>query len=301
MKGNRLMTDKQLTPHNQQVLAFGLGLAFFVVVLIGLVSTAWWLSQQVFGQENSPVNTVNISGEMPYTKQEEVMQAINDIDLGNFFELDVNDIQVKVAALPWVYSVAVRKQWPDEVKIYVVDQTPVALWNGDFLINQFGKAFQADITKLGKGLPQFFGPEGSEILALENYSNMNGLLEFSNLSIDELVLSERFSWQLTLNDGVMLNLGREERVERIQRFMDVYPLIKSHNKQKNAAKNNQKKQLKQAVDYIDLRYDTGLAVGWKNLANKTYKKQTNSWVDLHKFIQLDKKHKIMKKELTLHA
>ena len=68
-----------------------------------------------------------------------------------------------------------------------------------------------------------------------------------------MVLSERFAWQLILNDGVTLDLGRENRVERIQRFMDAYPQIKI-NKKKN-----------QQVDYIDLRYDTGLAVGWKSV------------------------------------
>ncbi len=295
------MTNKQEVKQNQQVLAFGLGLAFFVAVLISLVSAAWWLSQQVFGQENSPVNSVVVSGEMPYTQRQEVITAISEIDLGNFFEVDVNDIQKQVASLPWVYSVSVRKQWPDEVKIYVVDQTPIALWNGDFLLNQFGKAFQADTTKLRQALPQFFGPEGSELLALENYGNLNGLLEYSNLAIDELVLSERFSWQLTLNDGVMLNLGREERVERIQRFMDVYPLIKSHIKQQAQDKNNHKKQSKQAVDYIDLRYDTGLAVGWRSVMKVSLEKRSNKWQELHNVKALADKIKIMNQEFTLNA
>lgn len=295
------MADKQLATQNQQVLAFGLGLAFFVAVVISLISAAWWLSQQVFGQERSPVNSVVISGEMPYTQRQEVLAAMEKIDLGNFFEVDVNDIQTQVAALPWVYSVSVRKQWPDEVKIYVVDQTPIALWNGDFLLNEFGKAFQADITRLNQALPQFFGPEGSELLALENYGNFNGLLEYSNLAIDELVLSERFSWQLTLNDGVMLNLGREERVERIQRFMDAYPLIKSHLKQKMQDKKNIKKPLKQAVDYIDLRYDTGLAVGWKPVVKVSYKKQSDRWQEMYNEQELAKKIKITNKEFTLNA
>ena len=152
------MTNKSSATKNQQAWAFGLGLAFFVAVLIVLISTAWWLSQQVFGQENSPVNSVVISGEMPFTQEQEVMAAMNDIDLGNFFEVDVNNIQAQVAALPWVYSVAVRKQWPDEVKIYVVDQTPVALWNGDFLLNQFGKAFQADTSRISECFAAVFWP-----------------------------------------------------------------------------------------------------------------------------------------------
>lgn len=261
------MKNKQLISVNQQALSFGLGLAFFVCVLMSLISIAWWLTNRLMDQENLPVNSVVISGEMPYTKREEVLAAMNNVNLGNFFQVDVNEIQSQVSALPWVYSVAVRKQWPNEVKIYVVDQTPVALWNGDFILNQFGKAFQADNRKLKQALPQFFGPEGTELLALENFTNLNDLLEYRNLAIDELVLSERFSWQLTLNDGVMLNLGREERVKRVQRFMDVYPLIKTHLEDQSKKQNNHKKQLKQAVDYIDLRYDTGLAVGWKSVAN----------------------------------
>lgn len=242
-------------------LSFGLGLMFFIVVLFSLISISWWLSQHFIGQESAPVTSIVVSGEMPYSQRDDILNAIETVDLGNFFQVDVNEIQTQVMTLPWVYSVAVRKQWPNELKIYVVDQNPVAVWNGDFLINQLGHVFQADKSRITHSLPTFFGPEGSESLALENYRNLNALLDFKALSIDELVLSERFSWQLTLDDGVTLNLGREERVERIQRFMDVYPKIKAQLEVKKIAE----KQQNQAVDYIDLRYDTGLAVGWKTV------------------------------------
>ena len=289
------MTNKQSVSVDQQALSFGLGLAFFLCVLISLISLAWWLTNRLIDQESLPVNSVVISGEMPYTTREDVLAAMSDVNLGNFFQVDVNEIQRQVSALPWVYSAAVRKQWPNEVKVYVVDQTPVALWNGDFLLNQFGKAFQADTRQLTHALPQFFGPEGSELLALENFTNLNDLLEYRDLAIDELVLSERFSWQLTLNDGVMLNLGREERVKRVQRFMDVYPLIKTHLEQQSKQKNNNKKQLKQAVDYIDLRYDTGLAVGWKSLAS------TPLSMKVEKRQQTSQIFKLLTKEFTINV
>jgi len=254
-------------------LSFGLGLLFFILVLFSLVTISWWLSEHFVGQESAPVTSIVISGEMPYSQRSDIITAIEHVDMGNFFQVDVNEVQAEVLTLPWVYSVAVRKQWPNELKIYVVDQTPVAVWNGGFLINQLGQVFQADIDRINHYLPSFFGPEGSEVLALENYRNFNALLDFKALSIDELVLSERFSWLLTLDDGVTLNLGREERVERIQRFMDVYPIIKAQLKAKIIAE----KQQNQAVDYIDLRYDTGLAVGWKTVEKITqHKLQINN-------------------------
>ena len=256
-------------------LSFGLGLVFFIVVLFSLITISFWLTQHFIGQESAPVTSIDISGEMPYSQRSDIINAIDQVDMGNFFQVDVNEVQSYVLNLPWVYSVAVRKQWPNELKIYVVDQNPVALWNGNFLINQAGQVFQADVERINHYLPNFFGPEGSELLALENYKDLNALLDFKALKIDELVLSERFSWQLTLDDGVTLNLGREERVERIQRFMDVYPIIKAQLK----AKKITEKQQNQAVDYIDLRYDTGLAVGWKTVDSIT---QDNTQVKLQK-------------------
>jgi len=273
-KTSQKVVQKIAQKVNQQgqtsALSFGLGLVFFIVVLFSLIIVSWLLTKHIVGQESAPVTAIIISGEMPYTERRDIINAIESVDMGNFFQVDVNEVQDHVLSLPWVYSVAVRKQWPNELKIYVVDQSPVALWNGGFLINQLGQVFQADLKRINHYLPNFFGPEGTEVMALKNYRDLNALLEFKALEIDELVLSERFSWLLTLNDGVTLNLGREERVERIQRFMDVYPIIKAQLKAKIIAE----KEKNQAVDYIDLRYDTGLAVGWKTVENITqYKGQ----------------------------
>jgi cell division protein FtsQ len=74
-----------------------------------------------------------------------------------------------------------------------------------------------------------------------------------------LFLSERFAWNLRLANGIKLNLGRSEFIDRLQRFVDIFPLISAQNK---------------SVDYVDLRYDTGLAVGWAN-ANSTEKTTKN--------------------------
>ena len=246
-------SDNKDSMHNMHW-SFWAGVFFFIVVVFCITSFGWHIHTRMSSAENTPVSVINISGEMPYTIKDDIEQAMASIDLGNFFNVSVDDVQQKIAKLPWVYSVSVRKQWPNILNVYVVDQTPIARWNGDFFLNQEGKAFQANADRVKHMLPAFFGPEGSEILALENFINLNDLLGFSQLSIDELVLTERFAWQLTLNDGVLLNLGRENRVERIQRFMDIYPQIK-----RNAQK-------EQSVDYVDLRYDTGLAVGWKPTA-----------------------------------
>lgn len=78
---------------------------------------------------------------------------------------------------------------------------------------------------------------------------MHALITTTDMAIDELSLSERFVWQVQLKNGIKLNLGRQEFIDRLQRFIDVYPLLAQQEK---------------AVKYVDLRYDTGVAVGWND-------------------------------------
>ncbi|WP_394172664.1 cell division protein FtsQ/DivIB [Thalassotalea litorea] len=235
----------------QPTVRFWLGLVFFIVTCIGLLFGLTRVLQGMMQENVAPVSSLVINGHTPFTRQDEIVAAITRAKLDNFFQLDVNQVQMQIEALPWVYSATVRKQWPNELRVYVEDQNPVAQWNSDFFINEHGTIFQAAQERVQEPLPKLFGPEGSEKVALENYRNLNELLTFIQSDISELVLTERFAWQLTLSDGVYLNLGREDRVKRLQRYMDAYPQIKAQ----------QTEQLQ--VDYVDLRYDTGLAVGFK--------------------------------------
>jgi cell division protein FtsQ len=245
-------TNSSRESHTEPVhWTFWFGVVFFVSVIVGIIYGSVLITEKMINEEGAPRADLIITGEMPYTTRADVEMAVETLNLADFFSLDVNEVQKRVQALPWIYSVSVRKHWPNHLKLYIVDEKPIAQWNGDFLINKKGRSFQADISRLKSHLPQFYGPEGSEVIALENFIGLNGLLESIDVRIDELVLSERYSWQLILNDGVLLNLGREDRIDRIQRFIDVYSTIKAEKKNK------------QQVDYIDLRYDTGVAVGWK--------------------------------------
>ncbi|WP_371188137.1 cell division protein FtsQ/DivIB [Thalassotalea maritima] len=236
------------------------GLVFFVLVCVLMVYGANKVHHLMQQDKALPVSHLLIEGNTPYTNKVDIVTALKQTRLDNFFQLDVNNVQRQLEALPWVYSASVRKQWPNTLSVYVQDQVPVAVWNGDDLINEHGQIFRADQGRLTSRLPQLFGPEGRELTALENYRDLNKLLKFIDAEIAQIELSERNAWLLTLTNGIALNLGQEDRVMRIQRFMDAYSQIKALVKQQ------------QQVDYIDLRYDTGMAIGWKPLIEE---EQTN--------------------------
>lgn len=233
-----------------------LGFTFFVLVMV-LLGYMWHsLVQWLEDEQQVPLKTILIGGERNYLVDEDIRKVIRKGHKGSFFELNVDEAHADVEALPWVYKVSVRKEWPDTLRVYVVEQVPVAKWHDDMLLNQYGGSFQAKVPGDLQDLPMLLGPGGSEQTALEGYRAMQGLLNGSGLSIVELSLSERFAWQLRLQNDIDLNLGRTEFMGRLQRFIDIYPLLLKDEK---------------TVSYVDLRYDTGLAVGW-NESSKVDKK-----------------------------
>ncbi|MCT7654924.1 cell division protein FtsQ/DivIB [Oceanimonas sp. NS1] len=154
-------------------------------------------------------------------------------------------MQQQLQALPWVYSASVRKQWPDTLRVYIVEQPVAAFWNEQDLVNRHGEVFHADRGELE--LVSLSGPDEEAPRVLEEYQRLRMLLGEQGYRISRVHLTPRFSWELTLSDGVRLILGRDDIEARLQRFVNVYPGIAG----------------RERVAYLDLRYDTGLAVGWK--------------------------------------
>ncbi len=235
---------------SREQVRFYSGVLFLLVVVGSLIYGSIVVRDWLKDEQRMPVQVIDFSGEYEHINIARLERKIRKSQPGSFFELDVNEVFELIESQPWVYRASVRKQWPNRLKIYLVEQQPVARWNDDMLLNPYGDTFESEGITLS--LPQLFGPGGSEKTALEGYNAMKSLLATSSMSIAELSLSERFAWQLQLTSGIKLNLGRKEFIDRLQRFIDVFPLLSKQDK---------------PVKYVDLRYDTGLAVGWQSDEN----------------------------------
>ncbi|WP_213610753.1 cell division protein FtsQ/DivIB [Pseudoalteromonas sp.] len=238
---------KQLKQQLNWSLIFGV--SFFLAVVIGLIEITSGVSHWLVENKDAQIKHLTVLGSPKYTDEKAIIKAIKKADLTSFFKLNVKQVQRLVQELPWVATVSVRKQWPDTIQVYVVEHQAVAHWNSDLLINQSGDVFEAKSDKLSATLPQLYGPEGSEKEAWLAFKQLDEMLKVNALTLTSLALSERFSWQLWLDNGVRLNLGRKDKAKRVQRFIDVYSRLEQ--------------RADAQIDVIDLRYDTGLAVSYK--------------------------------------
>jgi cell division protein FtsQ len=222
------------------------GLLVFLFVIAGFIYAGIQVKKWLADEQQLPVQKVIFSGQKNVLVDAQMEAIIRKNQKGSFFALDVNKVHKILEDMPWVYRASVRKRWPSSLHIYIVEQTPVAIWNGDLLLNTQGDIF--DGGDPNTKLPQLFGPGGSEKTALAGFNAMQSLLSSTGLTINELFLSERFAWRVELSNGIRLNIGRQQFIDRLQNFIDVFPLLQVQNK---------------AISYIDLRYDIGLAVGWQ--------------------------------------
>lgn len=225
------------------------GVVFFVLLLLVLVYVGFRSYSWLKDEQKLPVQHIVISGDRQFVDDMKLKAAVRQALPGSFFDLDVDIAHQVIESRPWVYSASVRKEWPNTLRVYVKEQQAVARWNDDLLLNTHGGSFQAFLPQSEDNLPLLYGPGGSEQTALQGYRAMQTLLGQQGLLIEQMLLSERFAWRLTLVGGLTLNLGRTEFIDRVQRFVDLYPLLINNERY---------------LEYVDLRYDTGMAVGWKS-------------------------------------
>ncbi len=226
------------------------GLIFLVSVVFGLiwalVSVLTWMGDE----KQLPLSQIIVQGDLQYSNRYDVRDAVNKLGtLQSFMLQDVNIIQNAISVLPWVSNVAVRKQWPDTIKVNITEYQPGAIWNTNQLLDVSGSVFGANPSEVKDlVLISLQGPEGTERIVLNALQEMREILSLIQLDVAELSLNERRSWRITTQNGIRIELGRESKKERLHRFVNLFHEISSTG---------------QEIDYVDLRYDTGAAVGWK--------------------------------------
>jgi cell division protein FtsQ len=242
-KVNRLNADRAAKRHAIRRLLAG---TFGVLVLA--VSVAGGVTE-LRDPNTLPLRSVHLKGEFIHVTEQELREIIASSDLAGFFSSDLEGMTNRLRTMPWVEMVAVRRVWPDALHITVVEQQAVAYWNDNALLNAAGHIFSPARQSYPHGLPQLNGPQGTEMQMLEHYLSMRRILQAQGRDIDELTLDARRAWQLKLDNGITLALGRSDSQQRLQRFTRAYTKLL-----------NEKQE---AISTVDLRYTNGFAVRWQ--------------------------------------
>lgn len=245
---NSVLAEGRRISSSPLVKQHAVGGSFFLVVLllIGflLYSTISWM----WDEQRLPLSKIVLQGDLQYVSTRDVQRSFARLEhIGTFMSQDIDALQSSVQSIPWVAHASIRKQWPDTIKVFLTEHQVQAIWNGNALLDDDGIVFDGDIGVVKGEHVKLYGPDGSAPEVLNVWREYNAQFQNIGRNISSLLLNERRTWQIILDNGIRLELGKESLDERIARFFLLYKQLGN-----DADK----------VSYIDLRYDTGAAVGW---------------------------------------
>jgi cell division protein FtsQ len=250
-KGNRRRVESRLT--RLRLPAIGvqwrsrlkalLVVPFVVAALGGLFEAA----QLVLDQ---PVRNLVVEGTFQRVAPIQIEAAVAEGLGRGFLSVDLGELRARVQELDWVDRVNVGRSWPDTLVVRVTEHQAAARWGENGLLNVRGELFTEQSQHAFPELPSLGGPRGSERDVARRYLAVRGKLVEADLTLESLRMDERGSWQLVLGGGQEIRLGRRDIDERLYRFFDVVAPALA-------------KDLSR-VEYVDLRYTNGFAVGWRD-------------------------------------
>lgn len=176
---------------------------------------------------------------------------------GTFFSTNLQKIRQQVESQPWVRKAIVRRTWPSGLKIQIQCHTPLALWGETRLVNTFGEVFAANLAEVAEDqkLAVLTGPIGSELLVAKMYLASIDRFKRMGMWPARVKLSDRYAWSIEADNGLAIELGREQEnlsiEQKMDRLVSVYPQIQS--------------QVMPTIKSVDLRYPRGLALKGERL------------------------------------
>lgn len=244
-------------------------LALITLTLISVLAIQWLANRGSFAIER-----MRLSGDMQHVNPMSLRaQAISKLG-GSFFTLDVMQAKQAFEQVPWVRQAIVKRMWPKGIAVDLQEHKPVALWttltspteqsgqassNEERLLNSYAEVFEANLDEVEEDLPHLEGTAGTAPRVWIVYQALNERLRDAGLAskVSTLTLNPRGEWDVELDDGMQLNLGRDDEKlwERVARYVGTVEQVRA-----------QLAALGQAATWsrIDLRHNQGYAIALRN-------------------------------------
>ena len=256
------MSEALQVPIDVRLMNGAATLLLFIAVAIALsAGIGWVLRHPLFS-----LSGITVTGDVVHNSALTLRANVTPRLAGSFFTVDLAQTRQAFEAVPWVRRAVVRREFPNRLRVNLQEHQAVALWGPESeprIVNSFGEVFDANPGDVEQdGLPRLNGPDASaasQVLAM--YRTLQPEFERIDLSVEQLVLTGRGSWQALLDSGGQIELGRgsaAELIPRVRRFAQTLTQVTSKYGRRT-----------EAVESADLRHADGYAVRLRGVTTVT--------------------------------
>lgn len=187
------------------------------ITTIQLDKTIWQIN-------NSPLKALTPS------LKNELLKSIKKQLTKNYFDINLQKIHTQLLAHPWVAKVNIKRQLLDDIHIEITLHQIALRLNNNTYISDKGILFTPK-NKIPNSYPLALNTltnaqNSQEIWAA--FLQYRQILKPTKLSIK--VIKKTPVTQLILQNNITLNLGYQQQVRRLQKFVKLYPKLKKQKK-----------------------------------------------------------------------
>ena len=211
-----------------------------LVVIVGI-----WASKKI---EDVSIKTIEIQSVLNHVGKSDVRTIAENYMHDGFFTVDLGSFENQLNDIPWVYRANIKREWPSKLVIQITEQEPYFRWGDDHLVNKYGEVFYAKKAQQYASLPLLIGIEGRERHLIDLYYKYSARFKQVGTDIMKLKEDARYEKEITLVDGISINVGREHVDKQIERCLYSFAMFT--------------KAEREAIASIDLRHSNGFAIRW---------------------------------------
>lgn len=244
------------------------GILFLALVVLADVLLGRMLYESMTDVDAIQVRKLQVEGHLHYLSEKKVADYfLSNYDNLNLLTMDLSRVRHYLLKMPWARTVTVRKRLPDILYVYLTEYRPAAYFNNGILTGDW-KVIHPDLSGFREPLVHLYGREDQAEKIFQRYLSFSEFLrERCNAEIWRVDLTSDFMWEIRLTSGLTLYLGRdldtfasgrEEREGERENEDALLPRLRTF-----AELNSRIPNLMENAEYVDLRYETGAAVKWR--------------------------------------
>ncbi len=197
-----------------------------------------------------PIKKISLVSHINYSDKVKIYKKSKKyLSKKSFFNLKIIDLKKKIENVDWIRLADVRRVYPDEIEIYIIEHIPIAIWNDKMFLNDLGEIFFANDIDIK--LPKIYSTNDRNKIIFKYFVTFSKNLIKNNIhhSVIKMDENNRRSLTIKLSSNIIIYLGSNDIMNKIDTFFKVYNSLNSSDLTK--------------IRYIDMRYSNGFAVGWK--------------------------------------
>ncbi len=167
------------------------------------------------------IETVDVTG-YSETSEIDVLQTLWMTGAQTLPALDLTAAREAIEAMPWIESATIEKEYPNRVKIALVEKKPFALWQRDkdlWIVDHDGREIVPYATTRFTDLPFVVGP-GAAREAADILDKMALVPELDQRIKAYVRVGDR-RWDLRLDNGVVIRLPELDPIEAAATVMRI--------------------------------------------------------------------------------